>query len=65
MRFLTRQLSVNDPWPSHDFSGHSVGIVGDYAWSTEAIEWNVCCVVSYSTVSCKLWVPDQFYYDLY
>lgn len=45
--------------------GPSTGIVDDDFLSTEAYEWDICCAVSYPTVSDVLWVPKQFSLDLY
>lgn len=60
-----RQHSANTPWSSHDIPGHSVGKFIDDAWRTEAHDWDVYCVVSYSTVSYELCALNQFYYDLH
>lgn len=49
----------------HGVLGPSIGIVDDYFLSTEAYEGDICCTVSYPTVSDVLCVPKQFPLDLY
>lgn len=46
-------------------SWYSLGVVGDYAWSIEAHEWNVFCSVSYILLCYLNCAPNQFYYDPY
>ncbi|GBN62695.1 hypothetical protein AVEN_179733-1 [Araneus ventricosus] len=53
------------PWYSLDVPGPTVGIVDDDAWSTEAREWEVCCIVSYPTVSSELCAPKHLRLDLH
>lgn len=59
------QLSSNDPWPSHNVPRCNIVVVGTDVGSTEAHEWNFCCLVSYSAVSSQLCAQKQLYYDLY
>ncbi|GBM70736.1 hypothetical protein AVEN_17437-1 [Araneus ventricosus] len=45
--------------------GPTEGVVDDDAWSTEEHEWDVCCTVSYPTVSSELCVSKHLSLDLH
>ncbi|GBM76416.1 hypothetical protein AVEN_244787-1 [Araneus ventricosus] len=63
--FRPRQLSSTHPWSSLDVPRPTVGVVDDDSWSTELQEWDVCCTVSYPTVSAELCIPKHLRLDVH